>query len=306
VNDDGSQDRSELDDELRRLFADARLTVPVASGAEQAVVRGAHRRRRQRLAVAAAGGVIAVIAVVTVSLGLSGVIKTPGRLVQAARPPQDVTLTTTSTTSTPPPDDWSVLGPRGIGPLYLGMSLKDLGHVVKITGTQTMSPTSGCQAVTAFAYFAVDPSASQAIPESPPAPGVSVPTVVVTTAGTDRTARDQTTDPVPTQQAAADALAAQSAASGRRVLPLTVDVVGTWTAGVVRLGGTGVHTPQGIGVGSSMSDLYRVYPAMQRMVPETGFAETPVPGNPTALYVFDIDKTGHVQAISLRSKLDKC
>lgn len=55
-----------LDDELRRMFADVedRLDVPVRSDASDTIVAGAQRLRRRRIATATVGGVVAAVAMV--------------------------------------------------------------------------------------------------------------------------------------------------------------------------------------------------------------------------------------------------
>lgn len=89
-----------LDDELKRLFADERLEVPARPGAEDAIVAGAQRVRRRRIAAVTASGALAVAAVVA-----AGVLLTGGH--QDAMPPANrykntptSTTTTTTTSST--------------------------------------------------------------------------------------------------------------------------------------------------------------------------------------------------------------
>jgi hypothetical protein len=61
----------DLEDELKRLFADERLTVQVPADAEKTVVAGAKRIRRRRTALVSAAGVVAAAAVVTGTLMLT-------------------------------------------------------------------------------------------------------------------------------------------------------------------------------------------------------------------------------------------
>ena len=75
---------SDLDDELRRLFSDDRLTLPVAEGAAGAVVAGARKRRRHRMAVAAAGGVLAVTGLVFAGAALTGIGRPLGTVTAAS------------------------------------------------------------------------------------------------------------------------------------------------------------------------------------------------------------------------------
>ncbi|RLK60121.1 hypothetical protein CLV68_0618 [Actinokineospora cianjurensis] len=91
----------DIDDELRRLFADERLDVPVRPGATEAVVTGAGRRRKRRHVVAAAGGALTVAALVAGGVVLSGMTNTssapPG---QQVVPTMSATLKVTATPST--------------------------------------------------------------------------------------------------------------------------------------------------------------------------------------------------------------
>ncbi|GLZ41243.1 hypothetical protein [Actinokineospora sp. NBRC 105648] len=61
-----------VDQELRRLFADDRLDVPAKAGAAEAVVAGAHRVRRRRVAAGAAGGAVLAALLVTGGVVLAG------------------------------------------------------------------------------------------------------------------------------------------------------------------------------------------------------------------------------------------
>ena len=87
-----------LDDELKRLFADERLEVPPRPGAEDVIVAGAQRVRRRRIAAVSASGALAVVATVA-----AGVLIAGGH--QDAMPPANrykstPTSTTTTTTTT--------------------------------------------------------------------------------------------------------------------------------------------------------------------------------------------------------------
>ncbi|MBM7771117.1 hypothetical protein JOD54_001321 [Actinokineospora baliensis] len=85
----------DIDDELRRLFADDRLDLPVSATATDAVVAGAGRRRRRRVAVTAASGVL------TAAVVLAGGVALGGLNTSSAPPGGQVmpTLTTTVTQS---------------------------------------------------------------------------------------------------------------------------------------------------------------------------------------------------------------
>lgn len=121
MNDDDTRPDAGLDAELRRLFADDRLTLPVSVDTEHAVLHGVRRRQRRRLTVAAASGVLAVAAVVFVAGALTGIGRAPGTVTAAATPSLAPSLTMTSASPTESPQE---LGPSGLDGLYLGMPTK--------------------------------------------------------------------------------------------------------------------------------------------------------------------------------------
>lgn len=86
-----------LDDELRQLFADERLEVPVRPGADDMIVAGARRVRRRRIATVAASGALAIVAVVTAGVVLAG--GRPDAMPPANRFKNTPTSTTTTTTT---------------------------------------------------------------------------------------------------------------------------------------------------------------------------------------------------------------
>ncbi len=284
MSDDIGDERSGLDDDLRRLFSDERLTVPVADGADRAVVAGAHRRHRQRLTVAAAGGVIAVVAVVTVGLGLSGVIRGPSSAVTAASPPQSLTLTTTTTTSPSPSqsavaDD--VLGPYGVGFLRLGMVEADVKSIGAKSGSIGMSSSGGATCETMVVTIRRDGHDFGSVPADAPPP------ISTTTAAQPAHVVSPYTKPTVPGDAQ------------RNILPLTVQVTMSMKSGVVRIGGSMLHTPEGIGIGSRLDEIMAVYrdvrrPQTQVQAQRYQAIQVPVPDNPAALYVFDLDKDGTV------------
>jgi hypothetical protein len=123
----------DLDDELRRLFQDQRLDIPVRPGADEAVVAGARRVRRNRIALASAGSTFAVAALVAGGIALSGL---GGASSMPPAGPSTVTKTVTAEPKTPPS------GSVGFGDLKLGMSEED----AVATGFLTKGPDDalGC------------------------------------------------------------------------------------------------------------------------------------------------------------------
>jgi hypothetical protein len=107
----------DLDDELRRLFQDQRLDIPVKPGADHAVVTGARRVRRRRRALASAGSAFAVAALVAGGVALAG-LGGPSSMSPAGPPP---TVTKTVTVEQTAPSYASI----GFGVLKLGMTEAD-------------------------------------------------------------------------------------------------------------------------------------------------------------------------------------
>ncbi len=92
-------------------------------------------------------------------------------------------------------------------------------------------------------------------------------------------------------------------------VPFSVQVTGSPTTGVVRIGGSELlHTPEGIGIGSRLVEIQRAYQAT-RSVPMQAkglVLQAPVPGNPAAIYRFDCDPDGTVAGIWLESVKPIC
>lgn len=100
-----------LDDELRRLFADDRLELSAAPGADHTILSGARRLRRRRAAMTIGAAVLVVVAVA----GGAAVATTDRR---ESRPPAETPTTT-------PIPAAKTLGPFGYGNVRLGMSLEE-------------------------------------------------------------------------------------------------------------------------------------------------------------------------------------
>jgi hypothetical protein len=144
------RDEPDLDEELRRLFADDRLDLPVARNASAAVVAGARRRRRNRVALTAAGGVLAVVAVVFAGLALSGIGR-PTTVPAAAGPVLTMTVPTATPTASTPTiapqpagDALYVLGPDGYEKLMLGMPLSEATAAGLFGKTASTKVSAGC------------------------------------------------------------------------------------------------------------------------------------------------------------------
>jgi hypothetical protein len=266
----------DLDDELRRLFADDRLAVPVADGAEHAVVAGARRRRKHRMAVAAAGGVLAVTGLLFAGVALTGVGR-PGGTVSAAAPVLSATLTTSPDPTTPAqvPDQ---LGPYGTEGIVLGMSLgetlqaKRHGDVV-MTGPLTKSGalaqadaerTGKCLVYQVISPYRYGASAVPTTRETPAPPGTDV-----------------------------------------EQKPVTFTVLVSLRGGVFEVGGaTVLRTPEGLGVGSTVKDVVGTYGPPLKKQTDADSVVVGVPDNTDADYVFDLSDDGLVTAVWLHSVQD--
>jgi hypothetical protein len=149
----------DIDADLRKLFADQRLNVPVGDHAVHSVVAGAKRRRRRRTAVLATGGALGVAAVLLAGGLFAGHVLPPNRT-QAANPSGLATssyLTPTPDQTGPQPAPASgvlnmpegaptVIGPTGYGEITMGLTAKQV-QGTGLVNTQT-SEMAGCAAYT--------------------------------------------------------------------------------------------------------------------------------------------------------------
>jgi hypothetical protein len=282
-----ADERPDLDRELRRLFSDDRLNVPVSEKAAGVVIAGAHRRRRHRMAVAAAGGVLAVTGLVFAGVGLTGIGHQPNGITAAERPPS-ITLTATASpsTTTSRQRDADVLGPYGVDGLRLGMSAEQLQRQ-GLPLVPSSSRFSTCQTLTVLASVppaaTTVPTTTRTLPGTGDAPGavVQAPSATMVPVRT-------TTAPVPQSD-------------GTVVYrPLRVSVVMSVADDVVvQIGGrTGLRTPEGLGVGSSSKAVVQTYRSLRQPVNAKELVVA-VPQNPSADYVFLLDGSGHVVEVWL-------
>jgi hypothetical protein len=170
----------DLDDELKRLFADERLEVPARPGAEDVIVAGARRVRRRRIAAVSASSALTVAAAVVAGVLLAGghpdamppanrykntpsstTTTTTSSSTQSlttqtvprgtaggdAQPPltneQQNTGTTTSTAEPPPSLDFPVLGPTGFQALQLGQTQEE-AEATGMVGVPTSESYGSC------------------------------------------------------------------------------------------------------------------------------------------------------------------
>lgn len=263
-----NSEEPDLDERLRRLFTDDRLTLPVPREAEQAVVAGARRRRRRRLVLASSSGVLAVAAVVFVVAALTTLGRGHGP-VEAASPRLSQTPGPAITTESPTPAvTWppGMLNEAGIDGLRLGMSQTQVNDVLRGGPVDRQIGMAG-KCVDYELMFPATPS----------------PGAVATTA----------TPP--------DSIALKEGFAGSHLVMLLVSP----RYGVVQIGGTsGVHTPEGIYPGMPRSVIENTYPSATTLsggkTSPSATLAAPVPGRQGDYYVFAIGPANTVTAVWLR------
>jgi hypothetical protein len=269
----------DLDEELRRLFSDDRLTVPVAEGATSAVVAGARKRRRHRMAVAAAGGVLAVTGLVFAGAALTGIGRPLGTVTAATG--LSASLTATSAPSTTPAPAKSVqsaqLGPFGAEGLTLGMSIKDALQQGLHMAPQKSYPTTKCTDYTV---------------------------VVPTTLYYDKDQTGATSVTLPRTTTEARDSVAPSGLPDILLKPGIVQAMVDPSGTVVQIGGnTNLRTPEGVGVGSTFAQIAAAYRTFQREYDGKEIVVR-VPANPKASYMFVVEKTGLADQVWLTWNAD--
>lgn len=263
-----NSEEPDLDERLRRLFADDRLTLPVSQEAEQAVVAGARRRRRRRLVLASSSGVLAVAAVVFVVAALTSIGRGHGP-VEAASPHLSQTLSPSITTESPtsalawPP---GLLNEAGIEGLRLGMSENQVNAAMRGSVDRQIGLAGKC-----VDYELLFPP--------PPSAGA----VATTTVTPDSIARKETF-------------------AGTNLVTLVVSP----QYGVVQIGGSsGVHTPEGVYPGMPRSVIEQTYPTTTRLAGSKtspmATVAAPVPDGSGDYYVFAIGAANTVTAVWLRA-----
>jgi hypothetical protein len=261
-----------LDDDLKHLFTDDRLDIPVRAGATESVVLGARRRRNRRVAgMTAAGALTAVLAVGGVALaggttdsapigpaGHSTTETTTARPTTTASTTASTTAKATTTTptttttlagtvkgttTTTPPAKPSgpVVGPFGLGALKLGM---DYGEAV---------------------------ASGVIVPDVPPS--------------ADRGCEGYDLVGYPNGESEISVYAMHDLGIAAIFLQ------------------PGMRTPEGIGLGSSVEDFQDAY----GLAPNGEWqAVTAVPGNPDAIYHMVASADGTVGSLVLALRKHEC
>lgn len=283
----------ELDAELRRLFGDERLTVRPKTDAPEAIVAGARRIRRRRTAMMSASG--AVVAVVLVGGSLTfgpfrsqdNVAAMNTSVLKTGAPPQvvngSVAPVSTSETTTPGSPPSSTLGaPTGIPDADKPPSSKNVPPKPPPPSSGRPAPqfitTGGLLSPTGFGSLKLDFYVS----------GPALADVTMTSAGGAGAcpAYNFSGDGVPGPGLANASPASPNGGGGYivRIVPSGV-----------------VHTPEGIGKGSTKDDVKLKYPGAGEN--ENGLY---APASATSVYQFSVDSAGLVQGIRLEKTNNDC
>ncbi|TCO64544.1 hypothetical protein [Actinocrispum wychmicini] len=254
----------DIEDELTRLFQDDRLDVQVAADAEKAVVAGARRVRRRRIALVSAAGVVSAVALVAGAVALTR----PSSTASDVAVPQ---LTITSSTPDSPltsaassaPDSPPSTSPPAVDP----STPKTPGKVPPVATT---------------------PRPATSKDTSPPVtPTTLGPTglgsFVLGMSEADLVATNQVTPSTSTASCAGYTV------NGRTDVTLTVSKK-NGLVGIAVHGST--HTPEGIGIGATEDQIRAKYPSYSGGV-------TPVPGNSSARYKFDLSTATPAKVVSI-------
>lgn len=269
-----------LEDELQRLFSDDRLELPVRPEAEDILARGIGRRRRRRAAAAGAAGALMVAGLIGTGVALTGVRSTDDFLPATRLPVTTVPVTTGA--PVPPSTGTSVTPPSP-------------------TSSSTGTPSSSSKRSTASTRPSGKPSGGASATAPPPSTSV-----VLGPYGWGRLRLGMSeSEAVATGEFDLDE-GVSGAPCHRYWLANThgapVDISPAY--GVARITAkSGVHTPEGIGVGSTDDEVRAAYPGAT-------FADyeftVPVPGNPKAVYVLNTDSSEKIFALRLELKTSDC
>ncbi|HEY4019101.1 MAG TPA: hypothetical protein VGM75_10465 [Pseudonocardiaceae bacterium] len=239
-------DDDDIDAELRALFADQRLSVPVGEDAVNSVVTGANRRRRRRTVVLATSGALGVTAVLLAGGLFAGQVIRPGQVQTAHQPGL---ATSSYQTTAPAPSSPSVqqtgpepeasapkvIGPTSYGAITIGMTATQV-LATKLVNKQA-SAVGGCEV---FTYMG---------------PTASRPSAAATGVGNTRSVNVYLSPRAP----------------------LGVQEI---------IAPPGATTPEGIGVGSSGSEIRAMYANVPAQKGNAQFV--PIPGHPELSYRFTL------------------
>ncbi|MCU1685557.1 MAG: hypothetical protein JWQ81_6296 [Amycolatopsis sp.] len=282
-----SFDDDELDGELRRLFTDDRLGVQPEAGTKQAIVAGAQRLRRRRAILTSATGV-------TLAVMMVGGVVTVGSLrghhqtVDVASQPLETTSAdgvhpTALSTVPPAPSDPSTqftvvepVIPQSPTPTPPPSRRNDMPPVTnpKVAGKPTMPKYVGPELNAAgYGNLKLGMTAAQAAAQG------------VTLTQTGSTASCSSFD---------------IAGSG---VPSTGSIAISAANGLVAIAPDApVHTPEGIGQGSSEDDVFTAYPGAT----DGGTGGLTAPAGVTSTYSFSVNNSQQVENVNLSSDNQDC
>ncbi|QUQ69889.1 hypothetical protein [Kutzneria sp. CA-103260] len=256
----------DLDDELRKLFADDRLEVRVRPEADRAIVTGARRIRRRRAGVVFGGGMLSVVAMLVAgtAFGVGG--DAPHQIPLAITADSSAPVSTT----TPPPATTSTTA------------------AAPTTAVESVAPTTARLSTTKpppTTTTSMPPSTTKAKP--PVGALLFGPTTVnglrlgMTVGEAIATGLVQST-PGPVDYAGCQGYKW----SGRAPFGDYYSLLFSPKYGLVRIGGIAeAETPEGIYAGSTDADVRAAYPTQSKSHIGDDWV-TPVPGNATEHYWF--------------------
>jgi hypothetical protein len=246
-----------LDDELRRLFADDRLDLPPRPDAEQAIVAGARRVRRRRFAVATASAAAVGVALVGATVAIAGA-GGPRSLPAASSETADLPPESSTTPPPPPTENPAPVTPTRQATAGANTITRKPPTTSRPSTRATRPQTRGTIGPSGYAGLRLGMTTAQAeatglmVPnaEPEPAPGC--------------TGYDYKGSPNP----AGD-----------------YSVVVSDTDGVVLIAGRAdAVTPEGLAVGAPEAEMKRLYPTQAGSHGTAGEWVTAVPQNPNARY----------------------
>lgn len=255
----------DLDDELRRLFADERLEVPARPEADRVIVAGARRIRRRRAGVVFGGGMLSVVAMLAAgtAFGVSGDAPQHTTTAVAA----DSSELTTTTTPAPAPTTTSVVPTSTVAP--------STASIARSTTTTTTTTTETTTSTTTKA--------------KPPSGAVMFGPTTVNGLRLGMTAGEAVATGLVTARSGSTTAAGCLGYdwAGRPSHSPAYPLLFSPKYGLVRIGGLSeAETPEGIYDGSTDDDVQGVYPDQAGSHMGTGEWVTSVPGNANAHYWF--------------------
>jgi len=272
-----------LDDELRRMFAEAdddRLDVSVRPDAEQLIVAGARRVRRRRIAAAGAGGAAAVVAVILGGIALAG--GSPD-----AMPPAIIDSTT-------------------VAPPTTSSSGASLTSAPSAPNTSAQSHNSNTQTNHQPNVDTGEPELTDRV-DAPPVLNFEV----LGPTGIRSLVLGQTFDSAETTAMLGDKTVGGACDQYQLLLDSTpsgsVYISPAGGGKVEAISSSVAQTPEGVGPGWTVKQVSAVYPSVTEAdVANYGKGYTAAPGNPNARYSLTFNNDGVLTGYGLESDSQPC